>query len=155
MVNPVEADVLRHAMGNAVSQAFDGVPKRAGQALGCSDHQGRAYARGNTSNPLFRTAQLIRKAQKPMTIIASLLSVATMAMTRGMTDAELAHEWVRAYEAETKFQGLCDIKEAEWPRTGDIAAVYTASLHEVSVTLRRMALTLACQARDVDPRSAL
>ena len=152
--NPIEADVISRAMGDAIKQAFDGVPKRAGLALGCTEHQGRAYARGKM-NPLFRVAQLIRKAPNPMVIISSLMAVAAMAMTRGLTDAELAHEYVLAREAETKFQGLCDIKETEWPRTGDTQAVFSASLPEVSASLRRMCYALACQARGVDPRSAL
>ena len=153
--NPIEADVIGRAMGEAIKQAFDGVPKRAGLALGCTEHRGRAFARGDPSNPLFRVAQLIRKAPNTMVIISSLLSVAAMAMTRGLTDAELAHEYVLAREAETKFQGLCDVKETEWQRTGDTEAVFSATLHHVSASLRRMCFGLACQARDVDPRSAL
>ena len=72
-----------------------------------------------------------------------------------LSNTELALAWISAHEAESKYQGLCDVKEAEWPRTGDIGAIYTADLNEVSASLRRMALTLVCQVRKVDPRSAL
>ena len=153
--DPIADAVISSAMGDAISQAFDGVPKRAGLALGRTEHQGRSYARGDTSNPVYRVAQLIRKSSNPMAIISSLLAVAAKRMTRGLSKRQLAHEWVMAHEAEATYQGLGDVKEAEWPRTGDIEAIYLADLREVSASLRRMALTLACQAKGVDPRSAL
>ena len=152
-LNPIRDDVIADAMGRAVSAAYT-CPKRAGTSTGRTGRTGRRYATGDRSNPVNRTAHLIRKSDNPWAIIGPLLAVALTREIK-LSGHRLAEAWVDAHEAEAVAEAVENVASVRFARTGDIRAIYDADQEEVRCSLRRMALTLVCETQNVDPRDAL
>ena len=145
-------------IGRLTAEVF-GTGKRAGLLNGKSACQGRRWVRGE-NHYLSRARTFILNAPSRQAKLRLLMEFTAEILKEcaedvPANDLELIREWIRAHEGEAEAEGRTNAAEAAFLRTGDLSAITEADNEEIGYALDRTILSYACQARGVDPRSAL
>lgn len=87
-MDELEKDVMASLAGLELVDAIGG-PKRIASAASVSPRNGRRWAAGERSNPVYRCLELIGNAEEPFALVALLAARAA----RTMLDREQMPEW--------------------------------------------------------------
>lgn len=142
MVSELENDLLATLAGAAVVEACGG-GKKIASAGGVDESNGRRWARGERSNPVYRVRAMLEKAADPWAIIAYLVGC----VCRVMLSKEPMPEWrwralyVEACNAEQPHDGAEDVVTVGLlTGTHSVADQAAADQRVIAATLRRLAL---------------
>lgn len=150
-------DLIATIAAGAITEACGG-PKGIAMAGGVSVRRGRQIRDGDRGNPLFRAAEIIRKARDPWAAVRLFIALAVerelQAIHGPLSEAKVRRLWLDTMDEEAVTDGDEDVVASRFhlSRCKSLPDLYAADASHVRPLLRRLALNLICQRHGWDPR---
>jgi hypothetical protein len=141
--NELTRDMMASLAGVAVVDACGG-PKKIASAASVDPSNGRRWARGERSNPIYRAMSLLERAADPWPLVALFAATAARALLRKegpMPEWKWRQLYVEACHAEGPPDGHEDTTTtALLTGKATVACQFDADRKVIAATMRRLAL---------------